>query len=36
LRLYFPSLRIESFRFSDAVVWGESAVLARLQLVADM
>jgi Ca2+-binding RTX toxin-like protein len=29
-----PSLRIESFVFSDAVVWGESSILARLQVVA--
>ena len=33
---HYPSLRIENFRFSDAVVWGESAILARLQVVADM
>jgi hypothetical protein len=32
----FPSLRIESFRFSDAVVWGESSILARLQEVAGL
>jgi hypothetical protein len=32
----FPSLRIESFRFSDGVVWGESAILSHLQVVADM
>jgi hypothetical protein len=31
-----PSQRIESFRFSDAVVWGESAILSHLQVVADM
>jgi PAS domain-containing protein len=29
-----PSQRIESFRFSDAVVWGDSSILARLQVVA--
>jgi len=29
-----PSQRIESFVFSDAVVWGESSILARLQVVA--
>jgi hypothetical protein len=33
---FSPSLRIESFRFSDAVVWGESSILAHLQVVADM
>ena len=33
---HYPSLRIESFRFSDGVVWGESAILSHLQVVADM
>ncbi len=33
---HFPSLRIESFRFSDAVVCGESSILARLQVVAGL
>jgi hypothetical protein len=33
---HFTSLRIESFRFSDGVLWGESAILAHLQMVADM
>jgi Ca2+-binding RTX toxin-like protein/PAS domain-containing protein len=32
----FPAQRIESFRFSDAVVWEESSILARLQVVADV
>jgi len=32
----FPAQRIESFRFSDAVVWGESSILARLQVVAGL
>ena len=27
-----PSLRLESFRFSDGVVWGESSILERLRL----
>jgi hypothetical protein len=31
-----PSQRIENFRFSDAVVWGESSILARLQVVAGL
>jgi Ca2+-binding RTX toxin-like protein len=31
-----PSQRIESFRFSDGVVWGESSILARLQVVAGL
>jgi Ca2+-binding RTX toxin-like protein len=31
-----PSLRIESFRFSDGVVWGESSILERLRVVASM
>jgi Ca2+-binding RTX toxin-like protein len=30
---HFPSLRIESFRFSDGVEWGESSIFARLQVV---
>jgi hypothetical protein len=29
----FPSLRIESFRFSDGVVWGESSIFERLKVV---
>jgi hypothetical protein len=33
---YSPSQRIENFRFSDGVVWGESAILSHLQVVADM
>jgi hypothetical protein len=33
---YHPSQRIESFRFSDGVVWGESSILARLHVVAGM
>jgi hypothetical protein len=36
LRLYFPSQRIESFRFSDGAIWGESSILARLQVVAGL
>jgi hypothetical protein len=28
----FPSLRIESFRFSDGAVWGESSILERLRV----
>jgi hypothetical protein len=31
-----PSQRIESFRFSDAVVWGESSILTRLQVRAGL
>ncbi len=31
-----PSLRIESFRFSDGALWGESSILARLQVVAGL
>jgi len=31
-----PAQRIESFRFSDAVVWEESSILARLQVVAGL
>ncbi len=31
-----PSQRIESFRFSDAVVWEESSILARLHVVAGL
>jgi len=33
---YFSSLRIESFRFSDGALWGESSILARLQVVAGL
>ena len=33
---HFPSLRIESFCFSDGVVWGESSIFARLQVVAGL
>ena len=33
---HFPSLRIESFRFSDGVVWGESSIFSRLQVVAGL
>jgi Ca2+-binding RTX toxin-like protein len=32
----FPSQRIESFRFSDGALWGESSILARLQVVAGL
>jgi hypothetical protein len=32
----FPAQRIESFRFSDGAIWGESSILARLQVVAGM
>ena len=32
----FPSLRIENFRFSDGVVWGESSILERLRVVASV
>jgi hypothetical protein len=31
-----PAQRIESFRFSDAVVWEESSILARLHVVAGL
>jgi hypothetical protein len=31
-----PSQRIESFRFSDGALWGESSILARLQVVAGL
>jgi len=31
-----PSLRIESFRFSDGVVWGESSIQERLRAVASL
>ena len=31
-----PSKRIESFRFSDGALWGESSILARLQVVAGL
>jgi hypothetical protein len=30
---HIPSMRIESFRFSDGAVWGDSSILARLQVV---
>ena len=33
---HYPSLRIESFRFSDGVVWGESSIFSRLQVVAGL
>jgi hypothetical protein len=33
---HYPSQRIEHFRFSDAVVWGESSIMARLQVVAGL
>jgi hypothetical protein len=33
---HYPSQRIESFRFSDGVVWGESSIMARLQVVAGL
>ena len=32
----FPSQRIESFRFSDGALWGESSILGRLQVVAGL
>jgi len=32
----FPSLRIENFRFSDGVVWGESSILERMRVVASV
>ena len=31
-----PALRIESFRFSDGAIWGDSSILARLQVVAGL
>ena len=32
----FPSMGIESFRFSDGALWGDSSILARLQVVAGL
>jgi hypothetical protein len=33
---HLPTLRIETFRFSDGGLWGESSILARRQVVAGL